>query len=137
MASATEAITYNFYVSNPMITQRSHAQQRFRKVDRTSDTFQNAILAVLASAGAKEVIRYKSQVGRGKVYWVYYATNKGKHRATFISPKEFKGYRWFDDFSTVVNLESGAVYEVSESYCSCPSWKYQVLTGKSSSVSIR
>ena len=113
-----------------MITQRSDAQQRFRKVDRNSDPFQNAILAVLASAGAKEVIRYKSQVGRGKVYWVYYGTNKGKRRATFISPKEFKGYRWFDDFSTVVNLESGAVYEVSSSKCTCPSWKYQVKAGK-------
>ena len=109
----------------------SDRSDKFRdRVVQNQDTFQNAILAVLASAGAKEVIRIKSQVGRGKVYWVHYTTNKGKRRATFISPKEFKGYRWFDDFSTVVNLESGAVYEVSESYCSCPSWKYQVKAGK-------
>lgn len=109
----------------------SDQSYKFRdRVGQNQENFKNAILAVLASAGAKEVIRYKSQVGRGKVYWVYYTTNKGLRRATFISPKTFQGYRWFDDFSTVVNLESGAVYEVSESYCSCPSWKYQVLTGK-------
>ena len=85
-----------------------------------SDRFHNAFLAVLAPAGATEILNYKMQVGRSRVRWAYYSTSEGKKFATFISPKEFKGYKWFDKFSKVVNLENGSTYQVTNSYCSCP-----------------
>ncbi len=95
-----------------------------------SDIFNNALLVSLASANAQTINKYRLQVGRGKVIWAHYTTFNGKKRATFLSPKEFQGYRWFNDFSTVVNMESGKVYEVSESSCTCPSWVYQVKQKK-------
>ncbi len=94
----------------------------------TKDLFHNALLAILPQA--EQILRYDRTVGRGKVYWAYYRTEEGKKRATFISPKEFQGYKWFDLFSTVVNLENGSTYQVTDNYCSCPSWEYQVKTGK-------
>ena len=115
-----------------MITQKTLTLQRFKECDRTSDPFRIAILAILYEAEAREIIRYKTKVGKSKVYWAYYLTASGKKRATFISPKEFQGYRWFDEFSTVINMKSGEVYQVSDRHCTCPSWEYQVKTGKKS-----
>ena len=110
---------------------RSHNFSIFRsRLTQNRENFNNAVLAVLSGASAVKIIDWKKDVGRGNVYWAYYVTAEGKRRATFISPKEFTRYKWFDDFSTVVNLENGTVYEVTENYCSCPSWKYEVKTGK-------
>ncbi len=100
----------------------------YEQIAQNQDLFHNALLAVLPKAAKIE--RYCREVGRGKVYWAYYVTSEGKKRATFISPKEFQGYKWFDLFSTVVNLENGSTYQVSDKYCSCRSWEYQVKTGK-------
>ena len=94
------------------------------------DSFHNAILAVLKPAQAIEVIRYKKNVGRGRVCWAYYKTENGKKRATFLSPKEFQGYRWNAKYSEVINLESGAVYQVSDRSCTCQFWHWKVRTGK-------
>ncbi|MDJ0718811.1 MAG: hypothetical protein QNJ54_32060 [Prochloraceae cyanobacterium] len=109
---------------------KTPTQQRFKDLDRTPDLFSNAILAVLKPAQAIEVIRYNKNVGRGRVYWAYYKTKNGKKRATFISPKEFKGYRWNSKYSEVVNLETGAVYQVSDRHCTCQFWHWKVRTGK-------
>ncbi len=92
--------------------------------------FHNSLLAVLGEAGAREIIRYKTKVGRGKVYWVYYRTQGDKKRATFLSPKEFQGYKWNSNYSEVVNLETGAKYQVSDDQCTCKYWFYAVRTGK-------
>ncbi|MDJ0728141.1 MAG: hypothetical protein QNJ38_23840 [Prochloraceae cyanobacterium] len=92
------------------------------------DVFYNALLAVLPKA--EQILRYNRNVGRGRVFWAYYATSEGKKFATFISPKEFKGYKWCDGFSKVVNLENGSTYQVTNSYCSCPDWNNRVRTGK-------
>ncbi|MGF1488177.1 MAG: SWIM zinc finger family protein [Prochloraceae cyanobacterium] len=113
-----------------MMTLKLGSQQSLTIPSLSSDQFHNALLAVLPQA--EQILRYDRAVGRGKVYWAYYRTEEGKKRATFISPKEFQGYRWFDDFSTVVNLENGSTYQVSDKYCTCRSWEYQVKTGKKS-----
>ncbi|MDJ0718283.1 MAG: hypothetical protein QNJ54_29330 [Prochloraceae cyanobacterium] len=94
-----------------------------------ADLFHNAILAILEPAQAIEVIRYKKNVGKGRVYWAYYKTFDGKKRATFISPKEFQGYRWNAKYSEVTNLETGAVYQVSDRHCTCQFWHWKVRTG--------
>ena len=96
-----------------------------------SDIFNNALLISLAKANAERINKYRLEVGRGKVIWAYYTTIDGKKRATFISPKEFQGYQWIgDDCSIVVNMQSGAIYEVSDRFCSCPSWEHHVKTGQ-------
>ncbi|MGF1489876.1 MAG: hypothetical protein ACFBSE_22545, partial [Prochloraceae cyanobacterium] len=94
------------------------------------DLLCNALLVALSKAKAIAIEKYKTLVGRGKVYWAYYVTKEGKKRATFISPKEFQGYRWFNDFSTVINMKSGEIYQVSDRHCTCKSWQYHVKTGE-------
>ncbi|MGF1489117.1 MAG: hypothetical protein ACFBSE_18675 [Prochloraceae cyanobacterium] len=97
---------------------------------RKIDNIHNALLVALSKAKAIAIEKYKTLVGRGKVYWAYYVNKEGKKRATFISPKEFQGYRWFNDFSTVINMKSGEIYQVSDRHCTCKSWQYHVKTGK-------
>ncbi len=103
----------------------------YRSTEKT-DNFHNALLAVLGKAGAEaiEIIRYLIQVGRGNVIWVHYINKYGKKFATFLSPKAFVGYFWNDSNSVVTNLETGARYRVSQSYCDCKSWFHHVRTGK-------
>ncbi len=94
----------------------------------STDVFHNALLAVLPKA--EQILRYNRNVGRGRVFWAYYTTSEGRRFATFISPKEFKGYKWCEGFSKVVNLENGSTYQVTNTYCSCPDWNNRVRTGK-------
>ncbi len=96
---------------------------------RNRDLMHNAYLAILDGVAAK-IIKQKSKVGRGKVNWCYYETASGKRRATFLSPKEFVGYKWLHNYSVVVNLETGAKYQVTDESCTCPYWFYAVRTGK-------
>ena len=99
---------------------RSYKSQKLPKSLLTArpaqkkDNVHNALLVALSKANAIAIEKYKTLVGRGKVYWAYYRTKEGKKRATFISPKEFQGYRWFDEFSTVINMKSGEVYGLSK-----------------------
>ncbi len=105
--------------------------------DRKRDRINNAVLAILDGVAVK-VIKFIKEVGRSRCPWVYYLTAEGKKRATFLSPKAFQGYRWNADYSKVVNLESGAVYEVGaprsgslrDRHCTCLSWYWEVRTGK-------
>ncbi|MDJ0717766.1 MAG: hypothetical protein QNJ54_26685 [Prochloraceae cyanobacterium] len=117
-------------LANKELEQSSRSPFSQDRSEQKPDLFHNAILAVLEQAGATEVIRYKKKVGRGRVYWAYYKTENGKKRATFISPKEFQGYRWNAKYSEVINLESGAVYQVSDRHCTCQFWHWKVRTGK-------
>ena len=108
---------------------RSNNSKFYRdRLAQNQDVFHNALLAVLPKA--EQILRYNRNVGRGRVFWAYYVTSEGKKFATFISPKEFKGYKWCDGFSKVVNLENGSTYQVTNSYCSCPDWNNRVRTGK-------
>ncbi len=94
-----------------------------------SDPMHNAVLAVLDGLAA-HIIRFERQSKKFRSPWVYYETSSGKRRATFLSPKEFRDYKWLNNYSVVVNLETGAKYQVDDKSCTCPHWFYAVRTGK-------
>jgi len=102
------------------------------------DPFNLAVIAHLTKtrgtgkSAILKLIRYKRNGGRGRVIFAHYETVDGKRFATFLSPKAFKGYEWFDKYGTTVNLETGATYQVSEDRCSCKDWYHRVRTGKKS-----
>ncbi|MGF1488097.1 MAG: hypothetical protein ACFBSE_13495, partial [Prochloraceae cyanobacterium] len=101
---------------------RSHNFHNYQNAPfQIKDIFHNALLAVLPQA--EEILRYDRAVGRGRVCWAYYVSASGKKIATFVSPKEFRGYWWSKDYSTTVNLATGAKYQVSSNHCTCPSWE--------------
>ncbi|MGF1488195.1 MAG: hypothetical protein ACFBSE_14005, partial [Prochloraceae cyanobacterium] len=106
-------------ISTTVPNQTTHSRLRSNnfhdRLVQKVNPLHNCFLAVLPNA--IEILKYKLEMGRGRVRWAYYRSREGKKIATFISPKEFKGYRWFEDFSTVVNMESGEVYRVSDTYC--------------------
>ena len=93
------------------------------------DPMHNAVLAILDGVAAC-IIRFERQSQKFRCPWVYYETASGKRRATFLSPKEFVGHKWLHNYSEVVNLETGAKYQVSDEQCTCPYWFNAVGTGQ-------
>ena len=109
---------------------KSLTEQRVSVFGQVSNQIENSFLAILEAAEAREILAYKIKVGRSGVNWVHYRNKYGKKIATFVSPKEFRGYWWSKDYSTTVNLATGAKYQVSSNHCTCPSWEHHVKTGK-------
>lgn len=97
--------------------------------------FEKFLIQVVPSA--KEIINFKPEVGRGKVFWVYFSNNFGKC-STFLKKKvsewlqkvysEFKKYNWLN--LTNVESPSGRVYEVTQTYCTCPDYRHNIIKGK-------
>ncbi|MEA5498022.1 hypothetical protein [Limnoraphis robusta] len=97
--------------------------------------FEKFLLQVVPNA--EEIINFKPEVGRGKVFWVCFKNQFGKV-STFLKKKvsdwvqkvyaEFSKYNWLK-FDTVESPE-GKVYGVSQTYCTCPDFKYHVSKGK-------
>ncbi len=97
--------------------------------------FEKFLMQVLPNA--EEIINFKPEVGRGKVFWVCFKNQFGKV-STFLKKKvsdwvqkvysEFEKYNWVN-FDTVESPE-GEVYGVSQTYCTCPDFKYHVAKGK-------
>lgn len=85
---------------------------------------QSSALAILSDANAVKIIKFKL-TGRSNCPWAYYEKADGKRAATFISPKEFVGYKWVNNYSEVVNLATGDRYRVADSYCTCPDFIYR------------
>ncbi|MDJ0718344.1 MAG: hypothetical protein QNJ54_29650 [Prochloraceae cyanobacterium] len=110
-------------------THRSDREKIRKPSPNNIDRIQNAVLAILKGVAVK-VIRFIKKLGRGHCPWVHYETPEGKRRATFLSPKAFSGYSWNAKYSEVVNLETGAVYQVSDRSCTCQFWHWKVRTGK-------
>ncbi len=112
------------------------AKQRLSKLN-SPDCIYNSLSAIFARTSIK-VIKFIKELGRGRCPWLHFELPSGKRLATFISPKAFQGYKWFNSFSEVVNLETGAVYQVSaplrgsafaDRHCTCQFWHWKVRTG--------
>ncbi len=110
------------------MTYQALAKQRLKELNSPT-LILNALSAVLDRSFIK-IIRFIKELGRGRTPWVHYELANGQRLATFISPKAFQGYWWSKDYSQTINKSTGATYQVSDRYCSCPDWNNRVRTGK-------
>ncbi len=95
---------------------------------KLTENIKIAALTILKKVAVK-VIKF-TLLGKGQTPWAYYETLNGKRRATFLKKSEFQGYDWNQDYSQVINLETGDTYQVNAHSCTCKDWKYRVQTGK-------
>ncbi len=112
------------------MTHQIVTRQRLKHLS-TPNQICNALSAILNRALIK-VIKFIKELGRGKTPWLHYELPNGRRVASFISPKAFQGYWWNQERSITINKSTGAKYQVSDKYCTCRSWAYQVKTGKKS-----
>ncbi len=110
------------------MTYQALAKQRLKELNSPT-LILNALSAVLDRSFIK-IIRFIKELGRGRTPWVHYELANGQRLATFISPKAFQGYWWSKDYSQTINRSTGAKYQVTNSYCSCPDWNNRVRAGK-------
>ena len=95
---------------------------------KLTENIKIAALTILKKVAVK-VIKF-TLLGKGQTPWAYYETLNGKRRATFLKKSEFQGYDWNQDYSQVINLETGDTYQVNAHSCTCQDWYYRVRTGQ-------
>ncbi len=95
---------------------------------KITDNIKIAALAILKKVAVK-VLKFQF-LGKGQTPWAYYQDKNGKRWATFLKKSEFQGYDWNQDYSQVINLETGDTYQVNNHSCTCKDWIYRVKTGQ-------